>query len=244
MEEKDKNRRSDFRKRLVVTLAVVFSIIVCMFIVVLILFKQVPKSYVRSAVPEPNASIPQFVIRDIVATIYNESQLAEPFDLAVSQDEMNEIITNKAVTGLAWPVEVNGVTISSPAIIFEPETLSIMATVNYAGFPVVATFMAEPKLQADGMLYLNISTVKAGVMNITPLATKLASGIFANQSEKFPDEPFITMLAGACLENKPIEPVFAAFDRQIRIISADIQSEKLILRCKREDPKKLTTQLP
>lgn len=233
MQEKDKKPKSRFKKRLLITLAAVFSIFLCTCITVAILFKQVPESYVPSAPPEPNSPIPL----SIAATIYNGSQLAKPFDLVVGQDEINSIITNEEVTGLAWPVEINGVTISLPAITFQPDTLSVMATINFMDIPFVATLIAEPKLEADGMLYLNIRKVKAGTLDITPLASMLASGIFANQSEEFPDDPFIAILTAACLENKPIEPVFPAFDEDIRIISTDIQTEKLILGCKRESLK-------
>jgi len=237
LQEKDKKPGSRFRKRVLVTLAVVFSIILCLCITVVVLFKQVPESYAPPAPPEPNAPIPLFVTRDIAATIYNESQLAGPFDLVVPQDEINAIIANEAVTGLVWPVEINSVIISSPVITFQPDTLSVMATINFAGAAFVATLVAEPKLESDGMLYLNIRKVKAGTLDITPLASMLASGIFAHQAKEFPDDPFIAILMAACLENKPIEPVFDAFEKEIRIISTDIKIEKLILGCKRENPK-------
>lgn len=242
MAKKDKKPKSRFKKRLLATLAVVFAVFLCAGITVFILFKQVPKAYIPPTPPEPNAPIPQFVTRDIVATVYNESQFTKPFDLVVPQDDINALIVNETVTGLVWPVKINGVVISSPAIVFQPDTLSVMATINYEAFPVpvVATLIAEPKLEADGMLYLNIRQVKAGAVDITPLATKLASGIFSKQFEEFPDEPFIQMLADACLENKPIDPVFSAFKKYIRIIATDIQVEKIILRCKSENRKKMT----
>lgn len=233
MQEKDKKPTSRSKKRLLVTLAVVFAIILCICITVVVLFKQVPESYVPSEPPEPNSP----VSLSIAATLYNESQLAAPFDLVILQDEINSIIVNEEITGLAWPVEINGVIISSPVIIFQPDTLSVMATINFMDFPFVATLVAEPKLESDGMLYLNIRKVKAGTLDITGLASMLASGIFANQAKEFPDDPFVAILMAACLENKPIEPVFPAFEKDIRIISTDIQTEKLILGCKREDPK-------
>jgi len=240
LQEKDKKPKSKFKKRFLVTLAVVFAVFLCTCITVVVLFKQVPSSYVPPAPPEPNMPVPLFVTRDIAATIYNESQLAAPFDLVIGQDEINALIVNEAFTNLVWPVEINGVVISSPAIVFEPDTLSVMATIKYFGVPIVATFVAEPKLESDGMLYLNIRKVKAGAVDITSFASRLASGIFSSQAEKFPDEPFIAMLAAACLENEPIDPVFPAFKKEIRIISTDIQAEKMIMGCKREDCKKVT----
>jgi len=239
--KKDKKPKSKFKKWLLATLAFVCAAFLCLAVTVAVLFKQVPEAYVPPIPPEPNAPIPQFVTRDIVATVYNESQLAKPFDLVVPQDEINALITNKAVTNLEWPIEINGVVISSPAVLFQPDTLSVMATIDYAGVPVVMTFIAEPKLETDGMLYLNIRQVKAGLMDITPLAKGLASSIFSRQAQKYPDEPIIKMLADACLENKPIDPVFPAFKKYIRIIATDIQVEKMILRCKSESRKKLTS---
>lgn len=232
--EKQKKPKLRWVKRLFAGGIVVFFVLLCACFVFLVLFKHVPAKYQPAAAPEPNAPVPEFITNDLLATIYNKSQLDEVFEVVIPQDEINEIIANEELTGCAWPVVLNKVSISAPVVIFEPDTLSAMATIDYSGVPVVVTLVATPAIGSDGMLYFNIQKVKAGAINITGLATMLAKAIFAHQREEFGDDPELAMLAAACFENAPMEPVFYIFDKPIRIIKRKLENTKLTLVCKPE----------
>jgi hypothetical protein len=236
LDEKQKKSEAKPAKRLFVT-AIVVCVLLCACLLFLLLFKYVPAKYQPAAPPEPNAPVPEFITNDLMATIYNKSQLDEVFEVVIPQKEISELIANEELTGCAWPVVLNNVSISAPVIIFEPNTLSAMATIDYSGVPVVMTVVATPAIGDDGLLYLNIEKVKAGAINITGLATMLARAIFAHQKEQFSDDPSLAALAAACLDNEPFEPVFIVFDKPIRIINRKLENRKLTLVCKPEPPR-------
>lgn len=234
LDEKQKKSKSKPANRFFVTAIVVVCVLLCACLVFLVLFKYVPAKYQPAARGEPNAPVPEFITNDLMATIYNKSQLDEVFEVVIPQKEISELIANEEITGCAWPIVLNNVSISAPVIIFEPNTLSAMATIDYSGVPVVMTVVASPAIGGDGLLYLNIEKVKAGAVNITGLATMLARAIFAHQKEKFSDDASLAMLAGACLDNEPMEPVFFVFDKRIRIVNRKLENGRLVLVCQPE----------
>ena len=81
------------------------------------------------------------------------------------------------------------------------------------------------------LLRLQVAKVKIGAMNITPLAKMLAKKMYTEQiaATEIDREALGTKIAGALLNDEPIEPVFKLEDTKVRVEKIAVQEEKLIL---------------
>ena len=189
-----------------------------------------PKRYKPVVAPDTGRVSP-YLTHHLVPGFYNNIQLDEPFDLVVEEKGFNEVIADGSLFGFQWPVSLNGVTFDAPAAAALPETIMLMGTVDFADWPVVMTIVFKPKLDENGMLYLNLQSVKAGLLDISFLAKKIGSRVFAAQIQATQglDREWLEKVSAAFLENKPFEPVFDVYERQIRLTKAKIESTKVVL---------------
>ena len=185
-----------------------------------------PKLY-KPVVPQDANEVSPYLTHYLAPGMYNNIQLDEPFEIIVTQQGLNDIVSR-----WQWPQNLGGVLFLAPAVAFSPDRILFMGTVNYAGFPVVITIVTSPALNEDGTLSLNLQKVKAGILNITFFARILGGKIFAHQIQKAGADKrndWLRNLSQAFLENKPFDPVFPAYDMFIRVTKAEILNQKLIL---------------
>jgi len=194
------------------------------------LLTHVPGEY-QPLRPPPTDEVSPYLTHYLAPNFHNNIQLDEPFDVVVAQKGLNEIIVDENSLGWAWPYSLNGVVISAPSVVFQQDTIMLMGTVNYAGFPVVITVIGMPALDENGLLSLNIQKVNAGAVNITLLARFIARQVVAHQLRALPETQWLKDLDGALTDNKSFDPVFPTYDseKQIRLTKAEITSGKLLL---------------
>ncbi len=212
----------------------VFCIVIIAFAVaaagLVYLFTQVPRTY-HPLAPVAREQVNSYLTHYLAPTFHNNVQLDRPFQVIVLQQQLNEIIVDEHALGRSWPVYLNGVTISAPSVVFMPSTIYLMATVDYAGFPVVVSIIASPQLNEQGLLSLNVRKVKAGALTVTPLARYIAGRVIAAQMPQIERNQWLKDLEAAIMQNAPFDPVFPVYqsEKSIRLTSAEIEASRLVL---------------
>ncbi len=212
----------------VLCIAIIVLAVVC--VVGVFLLTHVPSEY-QPLRPPPTDEVSPYLTHYLAPNFHNNIQLDKPFDVMVIQKGLNEIIVDENSLGWAWPYSLNGVVISAPSVVFQQDTIMLMATVDYAGIPIVITIIGMPALDENGLLSLSIQKVNAGAVNITPLARFIARQVVAHQLRILPETQWLRDLDGALADNKSFDPVFPVYesDKHIRLTKTEITNGKLLL---------------
>lgn len=168
-----------------------------------------------------------YLTNDLSPKIYNGAQRGKPFDLVITQEGINDIITRAN-----WPMEWGGVLFYAPAALIVPDTLVFMGTANAKGVEVIVTIELEPEINEQGLLNLQVSKLKVGAINVTPLAKIMAKKMYTQTlaTMTIDKEALQTKIVASLLNNEPFEPVFRIDDKSVRIEKITIVEEKLQLR--------------
>jgi uncharacterized protein YpmS len=156
--------------------------------------------------------------------IYNGAQRARPYDVVITQDGLNDIISRGN-----WPMESQGVMLYAPAALFVPGRLVLMGTADAKGVEFVVTIELEPKINESGLLNLQVTKVKVGAMNITPIAKIIAKKMYMERISNLGVDTATleTKIVASLLTDEPFEPVFIIDDKKVRIEKIIIENEKL-----------------
>jgi len=167
-----------------------------------------------------------YLTHELLPEIYNRAQLGEPFEVVVTQKGINEIVARSN-----WPIESEGVMFYAPAVLLVPGTVIFMGTANIKSVELVVTIELEPKINEERLLNLQLTKVKVGAMNITPLAKMMAKKMYAERLTDVPvdTEDLRTKIAGALLNEETFEPVFDVEDKKVRVDKITVEDRKLIL---------------
>ena len=225
-----KIKHSKQRKVALHILCVVSAVVVTVIIVCLAMLTHQPRQYQPQQQPTTDTVNP-YLTHYLAPQVNNNIQIDKPFEVIVPQKELNEIIADEGSLGWSWPVKLNGVTFDRPIVIFAPKRILLMGTVDYPGFHIVVTVIADPVLDGKGLLLLNVRKVKAGIINITPLAKFIAGKVFAHQIKKHDTDIWLRSLCDGLLTNKAFEPVFPTYEnKDILLTGAKIEHQQLTLR--------------
>jgi len=169
-----------------------------------------------------------YLTNDLSPAIYNGAQRGKPFEVVITQKGLNDIIARGN-----WPMESEGILLYAPAALFVPGTVVLMGTADVKGVEFIITIELEPKINEQGLLNLEVTKVKVGAMNITPLAKMVAKTMYRQRLAALPidTEAIQTKIAASLLTDEPFEPVFSVDDKKrVRIEKITIDDEKLLLR--------------
>ena len=150
----------------------------------------------------------------LTSELYNNAQRDEPFELVVIEERINETIGRSK-----WINESEGVTFSVPIVLFVPENVVLMGTANIKGADFIVTIILEPSVNQQGLLNLQMTKVKIGAMNITPLARIVAKRMYQNRIATMPIdmEDLQTKIAASLLDNEPFDPIFPVPGTRVRV---------------------------
>ena len=205
------------------------AIAVFLAVAIAIMFMRTPARY-KPALPENADKVSPYLTNYLAPEIYNNVQLDAAFDLIITEEGLNDIIARNI-----WgPKMVSGVNFDNAAVVFENGTIYLMGKVNYRRFPVTMTIIATPRLDADGKLQINIETVRAGIVDITPFAMGRAEKILTDRVNAAGDRSWLDDLSDALVKNAPVEPVFtvSAHKKKVRLTAIEIQEGVLTLTLK------------
>lgn len=165
--------------------------------------------------------VSKYLTHVLMRDLYNGAQLQEPFELIITQEGINDIIKR-----LAWPMNLDGMVILVPEVLFEPQLIILRGTVQSAGIDLLITVIGSAYTNKDGLLNLDVSSVKIGALNVTALARAFAQSIYEkevakqqNQTERIEDKIIKSLLKG-----EPFDPVFRIERNSVRIMAVDIKN--------------------
>jgi len=172
---------------------------------------------------EPGQVSP-YLTHQLSPQIYNGTQRGEPFEIVVTQEGINDIISRAN-----WPIQGEGVLLYAPAALFVPDTVVLMGTAVVKGVEFIITIELEPNIDESGLINLHVSKVKVGAMNVTPLAKMAAKKMYAERLAAFYIDPkaLQTKIAASLLNDEPFEPVFKIDGKKVRIENITVSQREL-----------------
>lgn len=167
-----------------------------------------------------------YLTHEFLPTLYNGAQRQEPFNLVITQSGINDIVARSG-----WPKEFGSISFSAPMVFFAPAQIMLMGIVSLRGAEFVVTVVAEPSLDAEGLLNLQVVGVKIGAMDITPLAGLLAKRTYQQRFDagNIDAEDLRAQIAASLLSGQPFEPVFKIEDKKVRLEKITLEPKKLTI---------------
>jgi hypothetical protein len=215
-------KKAKFKKKVSVVLVVVSATAVI--VIALLLHRP---AYYKPLDFANSKEVSLYLTNELLPELYNGAQLQEPFDLVVTQSGINDIVAR-----FEWPQEFGSIRFSAPMVFFVPDSIVLMGTVVMEGAEFVGTVVAEPSLDTEGLLNLQVVSVKIGAVDITPLARVLARRIFQQQfaAAGIGAEDMQAQVAASLLDGKPFKPVFKIEDKKVQVEKITIEQKKLTIR--------------
>lgn len=212
-------------KRLVIWLFIDLTVVAA--VIILLLYRPGRYDPISAAGFKPGQVSPYLTF--FHSAVYNGAQLKEPFDVAVSEEGINDMIARGD-----WPLENDGVMLYAPAVVLEPGMAVLMGTANLRGMEFVVTIELEPIIDEKGLLNLTVGKLKVGAMNITPIARLIAKKMYADQIAAAPvdKDSWRTKIVASLLNEEPFQPVFPIGDKKnrVRVDKVSIQKGEISLR--------------
>lgn len=218
------HEKTKFRKRAYLVLTVLVVVLAVIIIVFALLFHR-PVYYKPLHFPG-SREVSLYLTNELLPALYNGAQLQEPFDLVITQNGINDVVAHSK-----WPQEFGSVKISAPMVFFSPGSIVLMAAVVMEGAELIATIVAEPAIDAEGLLSLQVVSVQFGAVDVTPFAKALARRICQHQFAEagIGADDVRARVAASLLDSVPFEPVFEVEDKKVRIDKITVESKKLTI---------------
>lgn len=218
------HKKTKFKKKLYLLL-IVSAVVSAVVIIVFALLLHRPSFY-KPLHFNNSKEVSVYLTHQFLPELYNGAQLQKPFNLAVTQDGINDIVAR-----LKWPQELGSIRFSAPMVFFVPDSIVLMGTVFLEGAEFVVTVIAEPNIDSEGLLNLQVVKVKIGAVDITLLAGVLAKRIC---QQRFADKGFDTKdlwnkMIVSLVNGEPFEPVFKVEDKKVRVEKIKIEQKKLTI---------------
>jgi uncharacterized protein YpmS len=239
LKEKEKSqpepkRKSRSRKTLKRLIWPAISLTLSIIIVLLLLYK--PAGYIsadEAVAVGGDKQLSQEVTNRLLPEFYNGIQQSESFEMIISENEINELISHAK-----WPKYSEGFIFYTPKTSLSVGKIGLMCTILQFGLDVelVVTVEMEPSLDENGLLNINVTELKVGAVNITPLAAFLGKRMYQEQKPDYIDqEDWRGKIAASIFENSAFEPVFWAKGRWVKVEELDIEQGLLKIRLKSTD---------
>jgi hypothetical protein len=164
-----------------------------------------------------------YLTHQLYPQIYNGAQRGESFEVIVTQDGINDIISR-----MNWPIQSEGILLYAPAALFVPNAVVLMGTADVQGVEFVITIELEPKIDENGLINLHVSKVKVGAVNIL-LAKAIAKKMYAERlaAADVDTTALQTKIAASLLNDEPFEPVFTIDGKKVRVESVVVGQREL-----------------
>ena len=217
------NHRKKRRKKLIYWLIIDLSVAFIIFTLLLYRPSRYNPLDTNSDILESDEVSPYLL--QLLSDIHNNSQLNKSFEVVITQEGLNDMITRAD-----WPVESEGVLLYAPAAVFNPDIIILMGTADFQGIEFVITIELMLIIDKQGLLNINIPKIKVGAVNITPLAKIVAKKMYAERLASIEDINIYdlrTKIAASLLNEEPFEPTFEIENDTIRLKKITIEEGKL-----------------
>jgi uncharacterized protein YpmS len=191
-----------------------------------VLIAHRPGRYVPVRVTDHNVISP-YLTHQLLPKLYNGSQLGEPFELAITQDGLNDIVAR-------WPVplQLDNITFADPQVILLPRHVILMATVKAKPVDLFASIDLTPSMDRQGLLNLHINNISLGAVDITPIALSIGNKAYLDWLSSTGNDPndIAAQICRSLLNDEPFEPTFEVYGKMLRISSITLADKMATIR--------------
>lgn len=182
-----------------------------------------PKNYTPLRIADQN-QISVYLSNYLMPTIYNNSQLDEPFEVAITEEGLNDIIAR-------WrqPMIFNNITFTDPQAILTQNQIILMATARTRFASPILTIRITPAINSFGQLNIHVDSVSLGAAGITTLTKSTANKAFTDWLAFTGTEPndIVAQVCRSLLNDEPFDPVFKVGDKSLRISKIKLEKKKI-----------------
>jgi hypothetical protein len=138
----------------------VILILLIMLVSAIILIGHRPRNYVPPKAENLN-EVSRYLTNELLPNIYNGAQLGEPFELEITQDGLNDIVSH-----LPGAMISNDITVARPEVILSPMEVTVMATIETRPMDLFLTIELNPFTNKEGLMNLCVNRISLGKVNI------------------------------------------------------------------------------
>ena len=160
----------------------------------------------------------------LMPTVYNNSQLDDPFEVIITEEGLNDIIAR-------WrqPVQFNNITFTDPQAILTQSQIILMATAKTRFADPILTVRITPVINSFSQLNIHVDGVSLGTAGITTLTKSIGSKAFTDWLSFTGTEPndIVAQVCRSLLNDEPFDPVFKVGDKSLRICKIKLEKKKI-----------------
>jgi hypothetical protein len=172
------------------------------------------------------SQVDPYFTHTVLPKIYNGAQLQQPFDVNVTQEGINAILTSSQ-----WTKTANGITFNTPQVFFTPEGIVLIDHAVFNGSDFTVTIVGKPVFKKDNLMNLTLKEIKVGALPVTAIAKLIVAGCYKNAvpeigeaQNDWPDK-----IATSLLNDKPFDPTFNIDGKKIRIDSVILGDQEIVI---------------
>jgi hypothetical protein len=160
----------------------------------------------------------------LMPTIYNNSQLDDPFEVVITEEGLNDIIAR-------WrqPIKFNNITFTDPQAILTQNQIILMATARTRFANPILTVRITPATNSFSQLNTHVDSVSLGAAGITTLTKSIGNKVFTDWLAFTGTEPndIAAQVCRSLLNDEPFDPVFKVGDKSLRICKIKLEKKKI-----------------
>jgi uncharacterized protein YpmS len=199
------------------------AIPVVLVLLALVLITHRPKDYAPLRIADQN-QISTYLTHRLMPTIYNNSQLDDPFEVVITEEGLNDIIAR-------WrqPMNLNNITFSDPQVILTQKQIILMATAHTRFANPILTIRLTPAINSFGKLNIHVDSISLGAAGITTIAKSTGNKALTDwlSFTGTDTDDIVAQVCRSLLNDEPFEPVFKVGDKSLRIIKIKLEKSKI-----------------
>ncbi|MGD0078499.1 MAG: hypothetical protein ABSB91_07730 [Sedimentisphaerales bacterium] len=190
-----------------------------------ILIGHRPGNYAPPKAANPN-EVSRYLTNELLPTIYNGAQLGESFELEITQEGLNDIISH-----LPGAMITNDLTLVRPEVILTPMQITVMATAEAMPMDLFLTVELNPFINKEGLMNLCVNRILLGKVNITSIARSIGNKAYADWMATTGTEPnnIASQICLSLLKDEPFDPVVKMNGRTLRVSKIDVMRRKIVV---------------
>jgi hypothetical protein len=213
------------KSRLVRYLLPTILILLLVLASVFILIGHRPANYSSPKAANPN-EVSRYLTNQLLPTIYNASQLGQPFELEITQEGLNDILSH-----LPGAMVSDNLTVVRPEVILTPMQITVMATTETRPMDLFLTVELNPFINKDGLVNLCVNRILLGKVNITSIARSIGNKAYDDWMARTGTEPnnISSQICLSLLKDEPFDPVFKIYGRTLRVSKINAMRGRIIV---------------
>jgi uncharacterized protein YpmS len=199
------------------------AILLTLFVLVFVLTAHKPGRYAPLKVEDHNQISP-YLTHQLLPTVYNNTQLGEPFEVVITQQGLNDIVARTP-----QPISFDKVELYDPQVILTPDKIILIAAVRAKPMDLFVTIELNPVINQQGLLTLHIDRVLLGAVNITAMARLIGNKAYSDWLSLTGMEPdnIVAQICRSLLNDEPFEPTFEFGGKSLRISKFEVSDGKI-----------------